>query len=246
MRKLTFLVLITLFSGAFAASDALPPVEDHSKVIVTPADEQAQVRLGRQCQALLNQKLPQQIAQLQFSMRQLRSKLELAEQRIQRMSAKVKGAGPADSERPALTAPSASVVQPVVVRDEQNLYKRAFQAMQQRDYVLSKKLFEQLLQQHPQGQFSANALYWMGEIHLAQGDLAQSIKSFDALLMRYPLSHKVPGAMLKKAKILQQQGLHQEATALLQRLVKQYPASSAAKLVANVLGAAGQHQTQAI
>ena len=61
MRKITFLVLVTLFSGAFAASDALPPVEDHSKAIVSPADEQVQARLGRQCQALLNQKLPSKL-----------------------------------------------------------------------------------------------------------------------------------------------------------------------------------------
>jgi tol-pal system protein YbgF len=247
MRTLIFLVVITLYGNALAANNGLPPVEDHSKVAQSSANGQVQARLSQECQALLKQKLPEQIAQLQFSMRQLRSKLELAEQRIQRLSVKVKGVRrEGSSVKTAVTVSSPSVMPSMAAYNEQGLYKRAFQAMQKHDYVLSTKLFTQLLEQYPQGQFSANALYWIGEIYLAQGNLVQAATSFDALLVRYPLSHKIPGAMLKKARILQQQGSHQEATALLQRLVKQYPSSSAAKLASNMLTASNQHQTQAI
>jgi tol-pal system protein YbgF len=120
---------------------------------------------------------------------------------------------------------------------ERAAYDAAFSALKAGQYVQSATLFQDFLQQHPNGSYTPNALYWLGESYYVTQNYALAQEQFQALLDRYPTHDKAPGALLKVG--LSQYGARQfeAAERTLAQVASRYPGTDAARTAADRLNA---------
>jgi tol-pal system protein YbgF len=159
-----------------------------------------------------------------------------------------KPAVPAASTKPAAaaTAPAAQDKGPVVYGDkgavaqgagERTAYDAAFNALKAGQYVQSAELFQDFLEQYPNGSYTPNALYWLGESYYVTQNYPLAQEQFQSLLDRYPTHDKAPGALLKVG--LAQYGARQYEAAerTLGEVTRRYPGTDAARTAADRLNA---------
>jgi tol-pal system protein YbgF len=133
-------------------------------------------------------------------------------------------ATPVPSRRmPATAGPPAEL-------GEQESYERALGLLRDRRYGEAATAFQAYLQAYPQGEYAANAAYWLGEVDYVGGQPDEALAAFRKVLDDYPESSKVPDAMLKIGMIHADRGRTQEARQVLETLVSQYPDTTAARL----------------
>jgi tol-pal system protein YbgF len=88
--------------------------------------------------------------------------------------------------------------------------------------------FETFLKNNPQSDYSANALYWIGECHYSLSDLPKAKEIFFKVAGNYPNSPKAPDALLKLGYTLAAMKEKDKANAIFESLIKSYPSSPAA------------------
>mgnify|MGYP001298798958 CR=1 FL=1 len=113
--------------------------------------------------------------------------------------------------------------------DERGAYNTAFDALKAGRYAEASQAFQAFLEAYPNGVFTPNALYWLGESYYVTQNYALAMPQFQALLARYPTHDKAAGALLKVG--LCQYGLRQlsAAEATLTKVVDRYPGTEAAR-----------------
>ena len=116
--------------------------------------------------------------------------------------------------------------------NEREAYQYAFDLMRNRQYQESLAGFEEIIVAFPNGQYTPNAFYWIGELYLAQGDNEKSRQSFIQVISLYPDHQKVPDAMYKLGVVYFALGDNQSALRYLAQVQQEYPNSSAAGLAA--------------
>ncbi|MBF6025668.1 tol-pal system protein YbgF [Lysobacter niastensis] len=154
----------------------------------------------------------------------------------------------APATKPAAGKPSASTTdrQPAVYGDkgaiakdagERSAYDTAFNALKAGQYAESARLFQAFLEAYPNGSYTPNALYWLGESYYVTQNYQLAAVQFQALLDRFPTHDKAPGAMLKVG--LSQLGLKQVEAAerTLAEVSTRYPGSDAARTASDRLNA---------
>ena len=119
--------------------------------------------------------------------------------------------------------------------DSQNLkesssYQSAFQLVVAKKYSAASKALSNYIKIYPQGNFVADAHYWLGQMLLLQKHPKKAAQQFTMLIKQYPQSAKIPDSKLKLAGILVNQGQVNQARLQLQQLQKDYPNTTAAKL----------------
>ena len=114
--------------------------------------------------------------------------------------------------------------------DEREAYQYAFDLMRNRRYEESLLGFEQIIVNYPNGQYTPNAFYWIGELYLAQSDNEQSRQAFIQVINLYPDHQKVLDAMYKLGVVYFALGDNQAALKYLEQVQRDYPESSAAGL----------------
>jgi tol-pal system protein YbgF len=141
-----------------------------------------------------------------------------------------------DTAQPSATSgavpPAPGAAAPVVAAvgvDERASYEAAFDVLKAGRYDESARLFQQFLQQHPDGAYAPNARYWLGESYYVTQNYELALEQFEALYERYPTHDKAPGALLKVG--LSQYGLKQmdAARETLTQVAQKYPGSDAAR-----------------
>lgn len=105
--------------------------------------------------------------------------------------------------------------------DEAASYEKAYAFLKQRQVDDSMKAFEKHLQLYPEGDYAANALYWLGELHLLRNDTSLAEKQFSDLLARFPAHRKADDARFKLAKVYFQQGKIDSSRQLLEALIQE-------------------------
>jgi tol-pal system protein YbgF len=120
---------------------------------------------------------------------------------------------------------------------ERAAYEAAFNALKAGQYVQSAELFQDFLQQYPNGSYTPNALYWLGESYYVTQNYPLAQEQFQALLDRYPTHDKAPGALLKVG--LSQYGAREydAAERTLSEVASRYPGTDAARTAADRLSA---------
>ena len=113
---------------------------------------------------------------------------------------------------------------------EENEYQAAFKLIRERQFDEAKVALRQLLKNHPQGRYSDNALYWLGEVQMAQGKYPEAVKTFEQVLKDYPLGGKTADASYKLGRLHDLQGDQKKARDILESVIKNYPDSAAARL----------------
>lgn len=132
----------------------------------------------------------------------------------------------------AKTQTAAAGTGPTAIGDgtEREAYARSIEYMRARKFDESIAGFQQLIVDYPNGQFTPNAFYWLGELFLAQKQREQARQNFMQVINLYPDHQKIPDALYKLGVVYQ--GLQDDTKALeyLRRVQDQHPQSPAAAL----------------
>lgn len=134
---------------------------------------------------------------------------------------------------PSSTAPLTAPIARLGDLTEREAYTQAFEAMRARDFDNSMAGFQSLIETYPNGQFTPNAYYWIGELQLvAKADAEQARQSFMQVVKLYPDHQKAPDALYKLGVVYHNLGDIPTAKSYLQRVQQEHPSSSAAGLAA--------------
>lgn len=113
---------------------------------------------------------------------------------------------------------------------EQADYNRAFWLLKQARHEEAITAFRDYRAAWPNGQFSDNAQYWLGEGYHATKNYAQALIEYQRMIAEFPDSQKITHALLKSGYCLQELGRTDEARTRLTDLVQRYPGTTAARL----------------
>ncbi len=116
---------------------------------------------------------------------------------------------------------------------EREAYQSAFDLMKGRKFDESIAAFNNLILRYPNGQYTPNAYYWLGELHLAQQDTEQARQSFMQVINLYPDHPKVPDTLYKLGVAYHRLGDTNRAVEYFSQVQTRYPQSSAAGLAAS-------------
>ncbi|MCA1769167.1 MAG: tol-pal system protein YbgF [Halomonas sp.] len=140
-----------------------------------------------------------------------------------------------ETARQVVQAPSPSGASP----EAQQAYQQAFASVQAREFGEAISAFERFVTQHPDNSLTANAYYWLGELHAAEGNLDDAEREFRTVLDDFPQSNKVPDSLYKLGLLKARQGDPQASRELLERARDDYPESTAAGLANDFLRQSG-------
>lgn len=143
------------------------------------------------------------------------------------------GAPQTTSPLGTVPATSGTAVAALPSGSEREAYQRAFDLMKARQFDQSIGGFNQLIVNYPNGQYTPNAFYWLGELHLAQQNTEQARQSFMQVLNLYPDHPKVPDTLYKLGVAYHRLGDTSRALEYFNQVRSQYPQSSAAGLAAS-------------
>ena len=128
---------------------------------------------------------------------------------------------------PPAMAPAATPVNPA---EEQAAYEKALAILREGRYAEAVMAFNQFLANYPNGTYSDNAYYWLGETYYVTRDFDHALATFNTLVESYPQSSKLAGAKLKIGYIYYEKHDWKEARQILKGLVDAYPGTTEARL----------------
>lgn len=198
------------------------------------ADPGAQAELFYQLQLLQQevQELRGLVEQQSFELRQLKQQRMDDYLDLDRRLGQQSGAAAATSLSP--TSPTQDPVPPhtdAAQADELAAYRGAIDlVLKQKDFDGGAAALQKYLRDFPSGHYTANALYWLGQIYLQKNDAEQSQKWFQQMIDQYPTHQKTPEAKLKLAKVYHAEGETAKARKLLEEVAASgSPAAGLAK-----------------
>ena len=135
--------------------------------------------------------------------------------------------------QPGGTSAAASTTTSSTGIGERDAYQQAFDLMKARQFQESIVAFNNLIIGFPNGQFTPNAFYWLGELHLAEKDTELARQSFMQVVSLYPDHPKVPDTLYKLGVAYHRLGDTNRAMQYFGEVQSQFPQSSAAGLAAS-------------
>ena len=123
---------------------------------------------------------------------------------------------------PVLEAPSTSS------SGDQEAYNRAKERYDQEDYAASESAFSAFLEAYHRSTQRHKAQFWLGKTLLNQSEYTRAIRAFEALRRDYPDSSYMAFALHNQAVGHFRLGERDEAVALMEEVVANYPTSTAA------------------
>ncbi len=113
---------------------------------------------------------------------------------------------------------------------EREAYTAAIELMRAKEFSSSIDGFEGLIVNFPNGKYTPNAFYWLGELYLALTETEKARQNFVQVVRLYPDHQKVPGALYKLGVLYHGLGDDKQAKTYLNKVQAEFPQSSAAKL----------------
>lgn len=250
------IVPLLVFSAVCAYADTVPVVNlssdigDQNAPIANMIDTsglstgQRISRLEQQVNGIAQMNLPQQIADLQQQVQRLNGQLEELTHQLDvqsRTQQHVEALPPAPppAQPSYATPPSSGQIVPTVTPNNNSVpnpptdaaaYQAALNLLTNKQYAQAMVGFQNYIREHPNGQFVANAHYWLGEIFFQQRNLRQAELEFNLVIKQFASSNKVPDAKLRLAVLHAQQGKTAQAIQELKNVSQSYPGSGAAQL----------------
>ena len=133
---------------------------------------------------------------------------------------------PAQANAPAQEKPD---------KNEKQDYQTAHETLVNGHTGQAIKLFQQYLLDFPNGQFSANAQYWLGEAYSIKQDFNSARKALNRVISVHPGSSKVADAMLKLGYLEAKTKNPVKAREWLTSVTVKYPGTTAAHLATKKL-----------
>lgn len=121
--------------------------------------------------------------------------------------------------------------------DEQISYLAAYELIKNKQFDDALIAMQTFVTQHPQGGYTANAHYWLGELYMVKKNYPNAIQHFETVLQQFPSSSKSAACLLKSGYALAASGKKQEAIQRLQQVLKSYPDTNTAQLAETKLKA---------
>ncbi len=119
--------------------------------------------------------------------------------------------------------------------DPENLFNQSYQDYTLGKMELARQGFHEYFKLYPETQHAGNALYWIGETFLAEGQTDSAQAYFRRIEFSYPDNEKMATSLIKRASILVELGRTANARTLYQRVIDDYPATPEARLARNRL-----------
>lgn len=116
-------------------------------------------------------------------------------------------------------------------KGEEAAYQAALKAARAGRTAEGIKMFRNFLQKYPNGKYTANADYWIGECLYAQGKYQDALSQFQNINSSFPRHHKNADALLKAGMSLTKIGDNSGAQQKYRQLLSEFPNSDAAKRV---------------
>lgn len=137
----------------------------------------------------------------------------------------------APATTPQVTAPvTQSAPRTGAGLSERDAYTAAFDLMKGRQFQQSIVAFTDLITAYPNGQYTPNAYYWLGELYLAEQNAEQARQAFMRVISLYPDHPKVPDTLYKLGVTYHRLGDNAKAMEYFNRVRSEFPSSSAAGL----------------
>jgi tol-pal system protein YbgF len=136
------------------------------------------------------------------------------------------GAAPAAERAPSVHGDVGAMAQS---GDERAAYNVAFDALKGGNYADAAQLFLSFLELYPNGAYTPNALYWLGESYYVTQNYQLAAQQFRTLLERYPTHDKASGSLLKLGLSEYGLGKVDEAERTLNDVITRYPGSDVAR-----------------
>lgn len=116
--------------------------------------------------------------------------------------------------------------------DEKAIYDTALELIRNRQYDLAITQLKAVISQFPEGRYTPNSYYWLGEIYAAkpEPDYEMARKSLAQVISFFPENRKVPDAAFKLGKVYHLMGDCTRAKELLNQVIEKYQNRSVAKL----------------
>ena len=118
---------------------------------------------------------------------------------------------PATGSNPVAPSPAPSS------DDEVKSYSSAYNQLKEGNIDTAKQALNQHIVDFPDGDYTPNAYYWLGEIFLLENQLKSAIEAFEVVSTRYPVHRKAPDARFKLGKSYHLLGDNQKARQYLEQ-----------------------------
>jgi len=191
------------------------------------------------------------VDELKRRMVELESQIKHQQAELQALAASTRHLRKALAARPGTRRPPSSTSKPVLItkldriessidksmqapaqpaaESEENRYTEAYLALKSGRYEEAAAGFMQLTSKYPQGEYTDQAWYWLGESYYAQHKLKKAIHPLKKVIADFPKSGKHAAALLKLGRVYQELKRPGDAKAVFQRLTREHPDSTAAE-----------------
>ena len=260
MMKIVIGLILALNWSVGQSQQVLPSLgdqQDRSDIPLPVRVEQLEKRLSNK--TFLNmfnqlQQLQSEMQQIRGENERLNHELQSIKKRqrdlyldLDQRILQIEGANPTDLDSetsslpvepiPTLLPSNSQPIQPkprvqlkTATPEEKKTYQKAYQTLQEGEYIVAIGLFKEFLAQFREGEYADNAQYWLAEAHYVQREFDQASKAFNAVVYEYPGSAKVKDSLLKTGFIQYEEGNWDKSREILKDVMTRYPNSTVAKL----------------
>ncbi len=149
----------------------------------------------------------------------------------------VNNSAPITTDKRPVVVPIVSSAPRTNPADEQISYLAAYELVKNKRFDDALTAMQKFVTLYPQGGYTGNAQYWLGELHMVKKNYPEAVAHFEIVLQQFPSSSKTAASMLKMGYALAASGKKPEAIQRLQQVIKNYPDTNTAQLAKSKLDA---------
>lgn len=225
------------------ATTLAAPAAMGAAVVTEPMSDRVD-RLEKLLDGQTSYEVHEQMQRLQEELQTLRGVIEVNEHEIAQLKQRQRelyadldsrivelnqGVASADT-KPTLTKGTAKPAKADKADTDLDSYQSAYDLLKNQHYADAIKAFDKHVKRYPEGEYTPNAYYWLGETHIIHDDLEAAKKAFESVLAQYPDHQKAGDAMLKLGFVYDAAGQTDKAVKTLNQVKDKYPNSSVARL----------------
>ena len=227
-----------------SAAQSPVPVESRESVVTYQPPIEEEVASGGMENQYQQQLLQQEVMELRGLVERLQHELSrlksIQDDRYLELDARLQQVLKANVQEPVPVTEDPGETAVAVIDgnlSEKDLYETTQVLIRNRQYEMAITQLEALIDRFPDGEYTANTYYWLGQVQAAKTnpDFEKARQALAQVISYFPEHSKVPDAAYALGKVYYTLGDCERATDLLQQVMDQYPAKTAAKLAENYL-----------
>lgn len=227
-----------------SAAQSPVPVESRESVVTYQPPIEEEVASGGMENQYQQQLLQQEVMELRGLVERLQHELSrlksIQDDRYLELDARLQQVLKANVQEPVPVTEDPGETAVAVIDgnlSEKDLYETTQVLIRNRQYEMAITQLEALIDRFPDGEYTANTYYWLGQVQAAKTnpDFEKARQALAQVISYFPEHSKVPDAAYALGKVYYTLGDCERATDLLQQVMDQYPGKTAAKLAENYL-----------